>query len=287
VILANSPVSTRVQQVLDGTVLPKGIINNINNAQTGTSERTIVEQEISYLKGEVQLLANDLERRFSQNADRPREKQLLIDLNDVEAQKRLSEVLLGEENTIDSKVIIDAMLQDTSITSLDENLHFCNLMTCLINATDQNRTLQQLMPSELQTITTVAFSPTQIAKKAQGVLTAIAQQSFVHPIAKIPTGNNLREGETTPRQEDVILDDINEITLYPNPSKGLITLEYDQQKNNNLSVEVYNVLGKKVYATLLTTSTINLSSLQNGIYLIKVLNFSGVSIASHRLILQK
>lgn len=236
-------------------------------------------------EGEVQLLANDLERRFSQNADRPREKQLLIDLNDVEAQKRLSEVLLGEENTTDSKVIIDAMLQDTAVSSVDENIHFCNLMTCLINATDQNRTLQQLTPSEMQTIVTVAFSPTQVAEKAQGVLTALAQQNFTHPIAKIPTGNNSRLSAV---QEEVqIFEDLGGFTMYPNPTTGVLTFEYDKLEFEELSIDIFSVLGEKVFSSTLNSTTVNLSNLKNGMYLVRIVNNLGNNVYTTRLILQK
>lgn len=286
IIVANSPVSERVKQVLDGTVLPKGIKKNINNAQVGVSSRTLTEFQIAEATGEVQLLANDLERRFSQNADRPREKQLLIDLNDVEAQKRLSEVLLGEENTTDSKVIIDAMLQDTTVSSVDENLHFCNLMTCLINAADQDRTLQQLTPSEMQTIVTVAFSPTQVAEKAQGVLTAIAQQNFAHPIAKIPTGNNLRLSTSQEENLDIEQETLS-FNVYPNPSSGIFTLTPSKLVEELLQVKIYSVLGEEILAQPLSNANINLSAYNNGIYFVRILNAKGKEVFSTRFILQK
>ncbi|WP_160750496.1 GEVED domain-containing protein [Flavobacterium sp. Sd200] len=56
------------------------------------------------------------------------------------------------------------------------------------------------------------------------------------------------------------------ITIYPNPTEGLITLQHSGQQIK--FAEVYNSLGQPVLKT--TTQQLNLSQLQNGIYILKV-----------------
>jgi len=145
--------------------------------------------------------------------------------------------------------------------------------------------LQQLTPSELQTVITVASSPTQIAEKAQGVLTAIAQQNFAHSIAKIPTGNNLR---TTSNNNTGLKNSnsINTISLYPNPnSEGI--LEFKMTNDiaiNELQITVYNVVGKQVISTILT-SKMDIRMLNNGVYIVVITNNKGLIITTEKLII--
>lgn len=64
------------------------------------------------------------------------------------------------------------------------------------------------------------------------------------------------------------------ISVYPNPSEGVVTIGND---DNTLStVEVFNVAGKKVMVKeISTTSTIDLSTKGTGVYLVKVSNENG------------
>jgi hypothetical protein len=77
------------------------------------------------------------------------------------------------------------------------------------------------------------------------------------------------------------IDNINThttaLTVYPNPGKGLFTFQ-SPTLNGNLSVEVYNIMGEKVYHELLKQAQnsfqINLD-VPNGIYLYRVLSNTG------------
>ncbi len=70
---------------------------------------------------------------------------------------------------------------------------------------------------------------------------------------------------------------LNDITVYPNPTNGQFTV-LSSVGSGQLSVEIYNVLGEKVYSQLnIQNSTfgINISSEPNGIYLIRILDKDG------------
>ena len=72
---------------------------------------------------------------------------------------------------------------------------------------------------------------------------------------------------------------INSITIFPNPSNGLLNINFDNAIDTKYNIEVFDIYGKSVYKTekLNTTGTefkseINLSDLNlaNGLYLINV-----------------
>ncbi len=86
----------------------------------------------------------------------------------------------------------------------------------------------------------------------------------------------------------------NSLTLYPNPSNGLFTIEMKSENLTvNSSVEVYNVLGEKVYSKTFSqtqgnnNTQINLSNNPSGIYLYRVLIETGDLISSGKFIIQK
>lgn len=63
-----------------------------------------------------------------------------------------------------------------------------------------------------------------------------------------------------------------DITIFPNPNNGNFTIQLDTISENN-AVEIYSVLGKKVYEKSgIKTNTIEISNLEKGIYFIKVNN---------------
>lgn len=67
-------------------------------------------------------------------------------------------------------------------------------------------------------------------------------------------------------QETTVIEGLN---LYPNPvSNGKV---YISSKNDfNKSIIIFDVLGKKVLQTLLTSRELNISSLTPGVYIIKI-----------------
>mgnify|MGYP000126433403 CR=1 FL=1 len=59
---------------------------------------------------------------------------------------------------------------------------------------------------------------------------------------------------------------INDIKIYPNPTSDYINIKSSDKIN---SVEVYDMLGKKILDS--KHKTINLKSIPNGVYLVKVI----------------
>jgi bacillopeptidase F len=74
---------------------------------------------------------------------------------------------------------------------------------------------------------------------------------------------------------DIILD---EISIYPNPTKSVFKIDLRTNEIKNSSIELYDLLGKSVYKTQITskTSSINLEDFSNGVYILKFSNSKGV-----------
>ncbi|MBN1650821.1 MAG: endonuclease [Bacteroidales bacterium] len=70
------------------------------------------------------------------------------------------------------------------------------------------------------------------------------------------------------------IDDIDlaEISIYPNPNKGKFYILLGRGFDSNTKIEVYSVMGKRVYETISNTTKteIDLSDLEQGIYFIRV-----------------
>ena len=82
----------------------------------------------------------------------------------------------------------------------------------------------------------------------------------------------------------------NSISIFPNPSKGLFTIQ-SALVNINVKVEVYNMLGEVVFTQALRQTqgdhTIDLSNETDGIYLFRILTETGSVISTGKLIIQK
>ncbi|HXB13428.1 MAG TPA: choice-of-anchor tandem repeat GloVer-containing protein [Bacteroidia bacterium] len=103
------------------------------------------------------------------------------------------------------------------------------------------------------------------------------------------------------------VEGINELTLnkggnvkvFPNPSNGLFQLQANsKQLMTNSSIEVYNMLGEKIYSkqffpqgsirtTLNSQLSIDISNNANGIYLYRVTSNSGELMGEGKLIIQR
>jgi hypothetical protein len=76
----------------------------------------------------------------------------------------------------------------------------------------------------------------------------------------------------------------NPLTVYPNPSNGIFTVEMKNEKLKMKNIAVFNVLGEQMITSTLpppngggasSTYTLNLSAEPNGIYFLKVITANG------------
>ena len=87
--------------------------------------------------------------------------------------------------------------------------------------------------------------------------------------------------------EDDIFD--GRLSVHPNPSKGIFNIDLVDVKNGDYLISVSNILGEEVYTetkgvNTTTSTTINLSDLESGIYMLNIQN--GDSSISKKLIIE-
>jgi hypothetical protein len=84
---------------------------------------------------------------------------------------------------------------------------------------------------------------------------------------------------------------IGGINAYPNPSNSVFTLQAKSEELRGNNIEIFNVLGKQVCNSQITTLssqfTIDLSSQPSGIYLYRVITNNGDLIGEGKLMIEK
>ncbi len=65
----------------------------------------------------------------------------------------------------------------------------------------------------------------------------------------------------------------NAINIYPNPASDIINIEFDNSKNEELTLQIYNILGENIYSEITTASIceIQLNDYPKGIYICKLI----------------
>jgi endonuclease I len=90
------------------------------------------------------------------------------------------------------------------------------------------------------------------------------------------TCNNLGSKISTTEAKKQIVTDTNDVNIYPNPSNGNFTIN---NSNEIYSIEVYNLLGQKVFERNNTNATaLSISHLNKGVYLIKIIDQTKTSV---------
>jgi|SRR5690554_4743912 len=119
------------------------------------------------------------------------------------------------------------------------------------------------------------------------------------PVGNIPSTNNLRLRFSNTSQENdfttylLLIDDIQltgkeksmsreddlgiqSVKIYPNPiTDGILNI--DNVDLNHTTIELYDMTGKKVFNSLLSTNYVNLSTLKPGVYIVKVKELDKIS----------
>jgi len=66
-------------------------------------------------------------------------------------------------------------------------------------------------------------------------------------------------------------EQIEGLTIYPNPVSNNKPFIYITSKNNlSKTVDVFNVLGKRIFSVALTGKELNISQLSTGVYILKI-----------------
>ena len=94
-------------------------------------------------------------------------------------------------------------------------------------------------------------------------------------------GTELWKIEDTSLLETETFDNFDKVFIYPNPTSNILNI--DIQNTSNFETEIYDVVGKKV-ALFKNQKTVDISNLNNGMYLIKITDLDTNSSHSQKII---
>jgi hypothetical protein len=84
-------------------------------------------------------------------------------------------------------------------------------------------------------------------------------------------------------------NNLNAFEVYPNPSRGEVTISMEKVEDANYSIVVSNSLGQKVYNSKLMSDKTKLDFTQfgkQGIYFVQVIDGKGVIIGRHKVVVE-
>jgi hypothetical protein len=293
IIIPNSPVTPSVKAALDVISLPNGIRNQINNAQTGVSARSLLEQKISFYQGESQSVTNRLVRYYLDSAQVDSAIVVLKAANNIDALCALIPI------QIQKKALVDANTSLTKLTSFADSVElvnpsdskipvirsFCQFHHYVITIQTQPGGYYKMTPVQLQTIKDLAASNLPIAINAQSILKMVYNQDFPRYAEPIRTFH-----------APIIIDPLDEQPkemfgkLYPNPNNGNMQFDYLLEQGDLGELIIYNTIGQLVTKYPLTEGTHSLqiseAALENGVYFYQQI-INGKPVLSDRLVIIK
>ena len=112
------------------------------------------------------------------------------------------------------------------------------------------------------------------------------------------TGGLNSSGELFRLQDTVLLTGVNRINLpkgvvnvYPNPNNGRFTVYCNTEAKENMLIEVYNVIGEKVYTGSLKNTMgnnqVDLSANSSGVYLYRVITVDGALVKQGKIVIEQ
>jgi serine protease AprX len=146
-------------------------------------------------------------------------------------------------------------------------------------------------PTDLQPVLHATFRPTQSVTR--GEFAVIVSRTFpqYNALTQPAVNSTSGAGTTSTAGQAVKGELVQQVAAYPNPFSGTTTISYFLTKESPVSVEVYNVLGRKVQSLASGTEAAGLhqvqfdgSKLARGTYLFKVK--TGETVATQRLVIQ-
>lgn len=172
------------------------------------------------------------------------------------------------------------VLNTFTVITVEDQLFYDLLIT--IGETD--RVLAEITVSEKQTVENVANSQTPVAIQAQSVLAELNQTSYIRFPQQIPPNSSamVLSGEESTETQNTITTKQN-ITVYPNPSQGEFTINFEESKNGQ--GQIIDATGRVVLVIDVnnTQNNYQINDLPYGIYTL-IINYNDGSVEYTRVI---
>jgi hypothetical protein len=279
VIIANSPVSNSVLNVVDSIPLAAATLAQINNAQIGTSARTLLEEQIQQLVNEKDYNLNsaisDILLSGESNAQ-TRVTHLLRKDSSITSKTNLIFILINTGNFSAAQQLID------SVKILPGMNNITKVQQHSLNLAQSGKTWFEMKTdaSLKQDIMGLAADSTRLGYAvARGALTMVYGTSgyeYIEDVQSSGGGSRLTKTGNTTSSVDAINTD-KDFKAYPNPTTGELNINYainDPTCNEAtlllMELSSGKVLIKKTVLCSSTQTTLDLKELPSGIFALSI-----------------
>ncbi|MFT7611993.1 MAG: hypothetical protein ACI9J3_000942 [Parvicellaceae bacterium] len=298
VYLANSPLSQKVFFWLESDNIPNGILNQIQNAQTGERPLDQIEKEISVVNLSKNIELARMTRRFLDSAwvdsvwidtavfylelDGSSEAScalvpIEIKRNPVKADQHLTSIRIEGEDIKKYEVPGDKKAENI--------LSFCDFHELLMQVKQRPGGYYSLTYSEKNDLNTIAQKgDVGVRANAQAILDFL-KNDFPYLGGEDILGPGKSLNIDVPDKEITI--EKKEIRTNPNPTSGLLNILSNVELESG-EIRIYSIDGRLVDKMNIigTTKTIDLQSQPEGMYVVQILEY-GVIIKYDKIIIRK
>jgi len=183
-----------------------------------------------------------------------------------------------------------------------ENYNYSNALRCKWKIIPKNATSIDITFNYLETeadkdyVQIVNLENNKIIASLSGVYTKENLPVITVPSGKVQINFNTNmtinaKGFELNYKATILEDGIEEhnqavgaLKIFPNPASNYLNLSFSTPHNDNFNIDIYNILGVKLYNENLTNfsgnynKTINVEMLSKGIYFLKITSSNGISV---------
>jgi hypothetical protein len=275
IVLANSPVSEVVGQAIDSLNLSTAVQDQIDSAQTGISQRTLLNFEINYLKDEFEAVYQSRIREALLDDDSSANFNNLISILKEENDRERLEQLLKILATINDTV----QFEDSRIdyVGLDNHcpyfLEYVDIRKLLSLDSSTYEAIQNNASISAELIALKNYSPNKaVANDAKCVL-ELNEILLEIPFFVTDMANSAISQNDGSNQPNIGMKQNNGLLVYPNPSSGKVSIQFEQICDGTLSIQVFSLEGKLTdtfHSSSAQTQQIDLNHLKRGVYFIHI-----------------
>lgn len=286
ILLASSGLSEQVYAEYAKLNLPIGVKNEIEMAQNLVSERTRIERQYYHNQVKMQEIFNDIlrEQWFDSTVTQPYQQVLntLVDYSDLFQNEELLALTANLYATVgNSTSELDQLVQQLMSSQISTSYKDLFMVDIATAGAASSAVLVLQQPENLTLVSTLA-NLNDLESESQLEASAIlGARSYANaylnlnkegenPIILEPTVNRMMINQPMEEKQT----DVRQFTLiYPNPSTGIVNVDFTEQMDGEMIIEVIDIQGKIVHNSTrqeANAEQLDLSHLNEGIYLIRV-----------------
>ncbi len=257
-------------------VMPESYIQEIEAGESSISQLEILEANVSACKHSFEVFTNDAKRIYRMDYEDGGDISTYIGfvdgLNTLESEYELASLYLENDDYDNMNSTLNAISSNFDLNSqqssdlINWQTYFDIVSTVKLTGIYQG-ILEESQKTQLETIAALENSEVSSAARALLMLnnTAYVYNEVVKPV----TVNSARKA--SPINNSILSTNSDFLSVYPNPSKDYITLEYRTDDTySKLYVEIKDATGKTVFTKQLKNGDneeiINISELNSGVY---------------------